>query len=101
MTTDPYDSYFGEGKTLSRRGVIYIPELAEFGGGEVVNLDDPVVSDRLDPSLDARRAVLTEQATLVETLEVDIDVLTDRDVWLRSPDAHVESYTAPDVGPRH
>ena len=99
--TGPVDAVRVEGEVRTRRGVIYIPELAEFGGGEVVNLDDPVVSDRLDPSLDARRAVLTEQATLVENLEVDIDVIIDRDVWLRSTEANVEIYTPPDVGPLH
>lgn len=99
--TGPMDAVRVEGEVRTRRGVIYIPELAEFGGGEVVNLDDPVVSDRLDPSLDARRAVLTEQATLVENLEVDIDVIIDRDVWLRSTEANVEIYTPPDVGPLH
>ncbi len=87
------------GDVRTRHGIIYIPELAEFGGGDVVNLDDPAIAQRADTLLEAQRQVVTERSELMENLELDLTVQIDRDVWLRSSEANVEIYTPEETGP--
>lgn len=97
----PMDGVEISGEVRTRRGVIYIPDLADFGGPDIVNLDDPAIFERADTLLEAQRQVVTERSELVENLQLDIDVQIDRDVWLRSSEANVEIYTPPEVGPLH
>jgi translocation and assembly module TamB len=88
------------GEVRTRRGVIYIPELAEFGGGEVVNLEDPGTFTRIDTLFAAERGMLAaEPNPLLDNLRMDVAVQIDRDVWLRSTEANVEIYTPDEIGP--
>ncbi len=95
----PLESIVIGGLVRTRRGVIYVPEMSEFGPADVVNLDDPATTDRLDSLLLAQRAIVTERPTALENVETDIRIEIDRDVWLRSTEANVEIYTPSDVGP--
>jgi translocation and assembly module TamB len=90
-----------EGDVRTRRGVIYIPELDEFGGGRVVDLEDAGTYARVDTLFAAERQALTGRSPLLENLEMDITVAVDRDVWLRSTEANIEIYTPVEVGPLH
>jgi translocation and assembly module TamB len=83
----------------TRRGVIYIPEVADLGGGQVVGLDDPATFARVDTLFAAERRALVEESPLLDNLRLDIAVQIDRDVWLRSTEANIEIYTPPEVGP--
>jgi translocation and assembly module TamB len=87
------------GDVQTRRGVIYIPEAADLGGGELVNLDDPGTFSRLDEVLITERDRLLQRSPLLENLRMDIGVLIERDLWVRSTEANIEIYTPPEVGP--
>jgi translocation and assembly module TamB len=87
-----------EGDIRTRSGVIYIPTLDEMGSTSVVSLDDPVALDQLDERIREERDRLLATSPLLENLQVDVAVIIDRDVWLRSTEANVEIYTPPDVG---
>jgi hypothetical protein len=97
----PFDAIEVTGEVQTRSGVIYIPELADFGGGRVVNLDDPTVFARVDTILRAERDALIRRSPFLERLRVDLAIEADRDVWLRSSEANVEVYTPAEVGPLH
>jgi translocation and assembly module TamB len=99
--TGPFDAIEVTGDVQTRSGVIYIPELSDFGGGKVVNLDDPAVFARADTILRAERDALTKRSELLKRLNVDLAFVVDRDVWLRSREANVEIYTPQEVGPLH
>jgi translocation and assembly module TamB len=88
------------GEVRTRRGVIYIPELAEFGSTQVVSLHAPASGRVGDEFLEQIRA-LQRPTPLLDRLSVDVAVLIDRDVWLRSSEANVEIYTPREVGPLH
>jgi translocation and assembly module TamB len=87
------------GEAHTRSGMLRIPELAELGNTSVVNLDDPATFERVDTMLVAAREALRTDQPLLRNLELDIALTIDRDVWLRSPEANVEIYTPPEVGP--
>jgi translocation and assembly module TamB len=89
------------GDVRTRRGVIYIPEMADFGGGNIVSLDDPKTFERVDTLLRVERDLVVERSPLLENLNLDLTVQVDRDVWLRSTEANVEIYTPAEVGPLH
>jgi len=87
------------GEVRTRRGVLQIPEVAELGGGRVVNLDDPGTFARIDTVLAVQRDRLLARAPILRNLELDLTVEVDRDVWLRSTEANIEIYTPFEVGP--
>jgi translocation and assembly module TamB len=87
------------GEAHTRSGMLRIPELAELGSTSVVNLDDPATFERVDTTFIAAREALRTGQPLLRNLALDIALIIDRDVWLRSPEANVEIYTPPEVGP--
>jgi translocation and assembly module TamB len=87
------------GDVFARRGVMYIPPLAEFGSGEVVNLDDPGTFRYMEGAFDADRERMFARSPLLQQLNVDIALRADRNVWVRSTEANVEIYTPEEVGP--
>lgn len=95
----PLDRLAVNGLVRTQRGVIYVPELSEFGGTEVVNLDDPAIVEGADTLLQAQRQVVTEESEIVRNFEAEVEVEIDRDVWLRSTEANVEIYTPTEIGP--
>ena len=97
----PFDALEVNGLVRTRRGVIYVPELSEFGSANIVNLDDPAIFERTDTLLFAQREFATERSPIIENLQADFEVAIDRDVWLRSTEANVEIYTPSEIGPLH
>jgi translocation and assembly module TamB len=90
-----------EGEVRTRRGVIYIPELADLGSTEVVSLHAPATFERVDDVFLEQVRALQRPRPLLERLHIDLAVLIDTDVWLRSTEANVEIYTPREVGPLH
>jgi translocation and assembly module TamB len=86
------------GDVHARSGVIYIPTTAELGGTNVVNLDDPGTFDRMGGAFEELRR-RDEQPAILQNATIDVGIVVDRDVWVRSTEANVEIYTPPDVGP--
>jgi translocation and assembly module TamB len=95
----PLDGLALTGEVRTRRGVIYIPTTEELGSGELVNLEDPGTFARMDTLFAVERALLTQKSPLLDNLQMDLGVVIDRDVWLRSVDANIEIYTPAEVGP--
>jgi translocation and assembly module TamB len=95
----PLEAVRVEGEVRTRQGVIYIPEVADLGGGEVVSLEDPGTFVRVDTLLAAERAALVESSPLLAGLQLELALQVERDVWLRSTEANIEIYTPPDAGP--
>jgi translocation and assembly module TamB len=95
----PLDGVVVSGTARARQGVIYIPELVQLDADEVLDLDDESLFRRVSPELRALRQALLARPDVIENLTVDIDVVIDGDVWLRSSEANVEVYTPPEVGP--
>jgi translocation and assembly module TamB len=87
------------GNIHTRRGVIYIPELAELGAGNLVSLDDPGTFRRMGEAFQAERQRRVESLSPLANALVEVGVVVDRDVWVRSTEANVEIYTPPEVGP--
>jgi translocation and assembly module TamB len=87
------------GDVRTRRGVIYIPRLADLGATSVVSLTAPATFHRLETAFLEERRALERERPLVDRLITEIGVQIDRDVWLRSTEANVEIYTPPEVGP--
>jgi translocation and assembly module TamB len=87
------------GDIHTRSGVIYIPELAELGSGNLVNLDDPGTFRRMGGAFEDERALHVDTTSPFANTVVEVGVVIERDVWLRSTEANVEIYTPPEVGP--
>jgi translocation and assembly module TamB len=87
------------GTIHTRRGVIYIPELAELGQGNLVGLDDPGTFRRMGEAFDAERRLRVQSTSPLANALVEVGVVIDRDVWVRSTEANVEIYTPREVGP--
>jgi translocation and assembly module TamB len=88
-----------EGDVHARSGVIHVPTTAELGRTNMVNIDDPGTFDRMGGALDELRPRRDQRPAVLENAIVDVGVVVDRDVWVRSTEANVEIYTPPDVGP--
>ncbi|CAN5706280.1 hypothetical protein BH23GEM9_BH23GEM9_17210 [soil metagenome] len=97
--TGPLTAIEVRGDAHARSGMVRIPRLNEMGRGEIVNLDDQATFERVDTALVAARDRLLPDNAVFRNLDIDVALTIDRDVWLRSPEAHVEIYTPPEVGP--
>ncbi|HSJ23162.1 MAG TPA: translocation/assembly module TamB domain-containing protein [Longimicrobiales bacterium] len=87
-----------QGDIHARSGTIRVPELAELGRTNVVNLDDPGTFDRDGGALDDFQPLEPRQPEVLRNATVDVGIVIDRDVWVRSTEANVEIYTPPDIG---
>jgi translocation and assembly module TamB len=99
--TGPITALEVTGDVHARSGMWRIPELADIGTRNIVNLDEPEMLASLDTAFVAERAVMRRRSPLLENMQVDIAVTIDRDVWLRSTEANVEIYTPSETGPLH
>jgi translocation and assembly module TamB len=95
----PIDGVQITGDVRTRRGVIIIPGINELAAPGPIDLEDEEMFARADPLLRLQRDAVLAQSELVQNLEVDIAVIIDRDVWLRSTEANIEIYTPPEIGP--
>jgi translocation and assembly module TamB len=95
----PLDTLVVSGLVRTQQGVIYVPEMSEFGSAEVVDLEDPATFERVDSLLVSQRDVVTGGTPALSRVQADLEVEIDRDVWLRSTEVNVEIYTPSELGP--
>lgn len=77
------------GDVRLEQGTIFVEEFARTA--EVVDLSDPSFFDVVDTTLVATRPALeAAQNPFMQNLRVDVDLLLQRDVWLRSREMNVE-----------
>lgn len=77
------------GQARVEQGSIFLEEFAR--SAEVVDLTDPSFFDVVDTTLVAARPVLAAaQNPFVQNLRVDVDLVIQRDFWLRSREMNVE-----------
>jgi autotransporter translocation and assembly factor TamB len=72
------------------QGVVYIPES---NGKTLVGAGDPSLYAVLDTSNASMRDLFPRQSPLLSNLRMDVAMMVDRDVFVRSRDANVEVYT--------
>jgi translocation and assembly module TamB len=72
------------------RGVIYIPESS---GKTLIGSGDPSLYAVADTSNESVRELFPTQSPLLTNLRMDVALMVDRDVFVRSRDANVEVFT--------
>lgn len=72
------------------RGVLYIPEPS---GKTLVGAGDPSLYAVLDTNNVTMRELFPGQSPLLANLRMDVSIMVDRDVFVRSREANVEIYT--------
>jgi translocation and assembly module TamB len=86
----PYDSVDVTGFAHVLQGVIYIPES---NGKTLVGAGDPSLYAVLDTSDVSMRELFPSESPLLSNLRMNVAMMVDRDVFVRSRDANVEVYT--------
>jgi translocation and assembly module TamB len=90
----PIDSAYVSGQVTVVHGVLYIPQ----SGKSLVSAGDPALFNVIDTALVSQREIFPAQSSLFTNLRVDVDLVVQRNTWVRSRDANVEIYTD---GPLH
>jgi translocation and assembly module TamB len=86
----PFSNAYVSGQVTVNRGVIYIPESS---GKQLVSAGDPTLFAVLDTSIASQRDIFPAQSSLFKNLRVDVDLVVQRNTWVRSHDANVEIFT--------
>ncbi|MFI5239890.1 MAG: translocation/assembly module TamB domain-containing protein, partial [Gemmatimonadales bacterium] len=86
----PYDNVDVTGFTHLLRGVVYIPESS---GKTLIGAGDPALYAVLDTNNVTMRDLFPVESPLLTNLRMDVALMVDRDVFVRSRDANVEVYT--------
>lgn len=86
----PFSNAYVSGQVTVNRGVIYIPESS---GKQLVAAGDPALFAVLDTSIVSQRDIFPAQSPLLKNLHVDVDLVVQRNTWVRSRDANVEIFT--------
>ncbi len=86
----PYNDVDVTGFAHVLRGVLYIPESS---GKTLVSAGDPSLYSVLDTNNVAMKELFPGQSPLLANLRMDVALMVDRDVFVRSTDANVEVYT--------
>ncbi|HEX5971339.1 MAG TPA: translocation/assembly module TamB domain-containing protein [Gemmatimonadaceae bacterium] len=86
----PFDSTYVSGQVTVTHGVFYIPETT---GKKLVAAGDPALFAVLDTSVASERDIFPAQSSLLKNLRVDVDLVVQRNTWVRSRDANVEIFT--------
>ncbi|MDQ2889199.1 MAG: translocation/assembly module TamB [Gemmatimonadota bacterium] len=86
----PYNNVEVTGFAHVLRGVLYIPES---NGKTLVGAGDPALYSVLDTNNVALRDLFPDRSPLLANLRMDVALMVDRDVFVRSRDANVEVYT--------
>lgn len=89
-TQGPFDSVDVKGFVHVLRGVLYIPAS---GGKTLVGAGDPSLYAVLDTNNANMRDLFPNQSPLIGNLRMNVSLMVDRDVFVRSPEANVEVYT--------
>jgi translocation and assembly module TamB len=86
----PFNDVDVTGFTHILHGVVYIPES---NGKTLVGAGDPSLYAVADTTNENIRQLFPRQSALISNLRVDVAVMVDHDVFVRSRDANVEVYT--------
>ncbi|MEO7102463.1 MAG: translocation/assembly module TamB domain-containing protein [Gemmatimonadaceae bacterium] len=86
----PYDDLDVTGFVHVRRGVIYIPEST---GKSLVGAGDPALYAVLDTTEVGMRDLFPTESPLLTNLRMNVGMMVDHDVFVRSQEANVEVYT--------
>jgi translocation and assembly module TamB len=86
----PFDNTYVSGLVTVTHGVFYIPETS---GKKLVSAGDPALFAVLDTSIASQREIFPAQSSLFKNLRVDVDLVVQRNTWVRSRDANVEIFT--------
>ena len=86
----PYNNVAVTGVAHVLRGVLYIPES---NGKTLVGAGDPSLYSVLDTNNVSMRELFPGQSPLLANLSMDVALMVNRDVFVRSRDANVEVYT--------
>ena len=86
----PFDNVDVTGFVHALRGVVYIPES---NGKTLVGAGDPSLYAVIDTSDVAMRELFPGQSPLLANLRMDVGLLVDHGVFVRSRDANIEVYT--------
>ena len=88
--TEPYVS----GRATVLDGVFYIPES---DNKQVIGPGDPTLFAVVDTSVVAARELFPGQSPLLANLRMDVDLIVNRDTWVRSKDANIEIFSDGDL----
>ena len=87
----PFTSPYLSGQATVEEGVIFIPSGPQ---KRLISSGDPAVFAVLDTSVMSDRELLPgAEATLLRNLRADVDVVVNRNTWVRSREANIEIYT--------
>jgi translocation and assembly module TamB len=86
----PFDSAYVSGQVTVTHGVFYIPETS---GKKLVAAGDPALFAVMDTAIASQRDIFPAQSPLFRNLRVDVDLVVQRNTWVRSRDANVEIFT--------
>jgi translocation and assembly module TamB len=86
----PFDNTYVSGQVTVTHGVFYIPETS---GKKLVSAGDPALFAVIDTSIASQRDIFPAQSPLFRNLRVDVDLVVNRNTWVRSRDANVEIFT--------
>ncbi|MDO8501531.1 MAG: translocation/assembly module TamB domain-containing protein [Gemmatimonadaceae bacterium] len=92
--TGPFSDTHVGGTVRILDGVLYIPKSE---GKKIIGTDDPALFSVLDTAIMANREIFPAQSPLLANLRMDVDLLVDRDVFVRSPDFNIEVYSDGDL----
>jgi translocation and assembly module TamB len=84
--SQPYVS----GRVTILHGVFYVPESR---GKKVIGAGDPSLFSVIDTSVAVQRELFPAQSRMFTNLKVDVDLVVERNTWVRSRDANVEVFT--------
>lgn len=86
----PLAALYVYGSVRVRDGVVYVPDV---GGKQVIDVGSQVVYYVADTTNPAVRAVIPTESSLLEHLQMDVDVAISRGTWVRNNAANVEVHT--------
>jgi translocation and assembly module TamB len=90
----PFDNAYITGNATVLNGVFYIPES---DNKSVIGPGDPTLFAVVDTTVAESRTLFPGQSPLFANLRMDVDVVVNRDTWVRSKDANVEIYSDGDL----
>ena len=90
----PFDDVYVSGNAEVLNAVFYIPESDD---KSVIGPGDPALFAVVDTSVTDARTLFPGQSPLLANLRMDVDLIVNRDTWVRSTDANVEIYSDGDL----
>jgi translocation and assembly module TamB len=86
----PFDNVYVDGDATVLNAVFYIPESDK---KSVIGPGDPSLFKVVDTSVAESRTLFPGQSPLLANLRMDVNVVVNRDTWVRSKDANVELFS--------